>query len=125
MEMYKSASVLVSMRITRTRNTRYFFPSKMMEYMASGVPVISTCTGHVEKEFGNFVYLLKEETPQGLSRLIQQVAALDPEERRQTGERARAYMAEHKTWAVQTEKLAEFIRGSVLHLRPCTSAKHP
>jgi glycosyltransferase involved in cell wall biosynthesis len=122
-EMYKSASVLINMRMTKTQHTRYFFPSKMMEYLASGAPVITTCTGHVEKEFGNFVYLLKEETPQGLSQLIRQVAALDPEERRQTGERARAYMAAHKTWTAQTEKLADFIRGAVLHSRPRTSVK--
>ncbi len=32
----------------------------MMEYLASGVPVISTCTGHVEEEFGAFTYLLRE-----------------------------------------------------------------
>jgi glycosyltransferase involved in cell wall biosynthesis len=118
LEMYKSASVLINMRITKTRNTQYFFPSKMMEYLASGAPVISTCTGHVETEFGTFVYLLKEETPQALSQLIQRVAALDPQERRKTGERARTYMVAHKTWEAQTKRLAEFIRASVLQSKP-------
>jgi glycosyltransferase involved in cell wall biosynthesis len=60
LELYNSSDVLINMRMTRSRDTRYFFPSKMMEYLASGVPVISTCTGHVEEEFGGFAYLLKE-----------------------------------------------------------------
>ncbi len=30
-----------------------------MEYLASGTPVITTCTGHVEEEFADIVYLLK------------------------------------------------------------------
>jgi glycosyltransferase involved in cell wall biosynthesis len=115
LEIYNSANVLINMRMTKSGNTKYFFPSKMMEYLASGVPVISTGTGHVEKEFGTFTYLLKEETPQGLAQLIQHVADLDPEERRRTGERARTYMFTHKTWETQTEKLAEFIRSTLLH----------
>jgi len=117
LKVYSSSSVLINMRITKSRNTKYFFPSKMMEYLASGVPVISTCTGHVEEEFGAFTHLLREETPQALCQLIEYVAAIDPEERRKTGQRARAYMAKHKTWAAQTQKLAEFIRGTVLQLR--------
>jgi glycosyltransferase involved in cell wall biosynthesis len=120
LKVYSSSSVLINMRITKSRNTKYFFPSKMMEYLASGVPVISTCTGHVEEEFGAFTHLLREETPQALCQLIEYVAAIDPEERRKTGQRARAYMATHKTWAAQTQKLAEFIRGTVLQLRTPT-----
>ena len=86
----------------------------MMEYLASGVPVISTCTGHVEEEFGSFTYLLKDETPQALAELIQRVAALDSRDRDATGARARSYMSAHKTWKAQTEKLARYIRENVL-----------
>ncbi len=118
LKMYRSADVLINMRLTKTRNTKYFFPGKMMEYLASGVPVISTCTGHVEREFGSFVYLLKEETPEALAERIQNVAALDPQERRKTGQRARAYMAANKTWDAQTQRLAQFIRTAVLKLQP-------
>ena len=114
LEMYKSASVLINMRMTKKMNTEYFFPSKMMECLASGVPVISTCLGHVEEEFGSFAYLLKDETPQALADLIQTVAGLDPLERQQAGERARAYMSAHKTWETQTEKLSRFILENVL-----------
>ncbi|MGA2812904.1 MAG: glycosyltransferase [Candidatus Acidiferrum sp.] len=116
LEIYNSSSLLINLRITTLRNTRYFFPSKMMEYLASGVPIISTCTGHVEDEFGDFLYLLKEETPEALCQLIQRVAALTPQERRRTGANARAYVETHKTWERQTIKLAAFIRGTLLNL---------
>ena len=102
------------MRMTKQMNTEYFFPSKMMEYLASGVPVISTCTGHVEEEFGTFTYLLKDETPRALADLLEQVAALDPCERQVTGARSRSYMSANKTWEAQTEKLARYIRENVL-----------
>ena len=62
-------------RLTKSINTRHFYPSKMMEFMASGTATLSTCTGHTEEEFGEFVYLLREETPQALADLVRQIAA--------------------------------------------------
>jgi len=109
-QQYGAADLLLNIRPTRSLSTRYFFPSKLMEYLASGTPVISTCTGHVEAEFGDFVYLLREETPEALADLIRRVAALDPAERRAMGARARGYVLAHKTWDAQAEKLAGFLR---------------
>ncbi len=54
-----TADVLIDMRLTEALNTKYSFPSKLMEYLASGTPVITTCTGHVEEEFADIAYLLK------------------------------------------------------------------
>ena len=62
LELYRSADLLLNLRVTRAIDTRYFFPSKLMELLASGTPVLSTCTGHVEGEFGGVIYLLREET---------------------------------------------------------------
>ena len=61
LDLYDSADVLINMRLTKTLNTKYFFPSKLMEYLTSGVPVITTCTGQTEDEFRDFVFLLKDE----------------------------------------------------------------
>jgi glycosyltransferase involved in cell wall biosynthesis len=116
LETYASADVLLNLRITRSLNTKYFFPSKMMEYLVSGIPVISTCTGHVEEEFGAFTFLLREETPEALVELLERIAALEPADRRAQAARARAYMAANKTWQAQTQKLAAYIRNNVLHL---------
>ncbi len=114
LELYMHSDVLINMRLTEKLDTRYFFPGKMMEYLASGTPVITTCTGHTEAEFGDFVYLLREESPQGLAALIRHVASLDPEVRGKLGRRAQEYMASHKTWDCQSKKVAQFIRAVVL-----------
>jgi glycosyltransferase involved in cell wall biosynthesis len=114
LQLYKNSDVLVNVRVTKDMNTRYFYPGKMMEYLASGTPVITTCTGHTEAEFGDFVYLLHDETPRGLATLIEKVAGARPDERRQLGLAARAYMSTHKTWEAQTKRVAQFIREVVL-----------
>jgi glycosyltransferase involved in cell wall biosynthesis len=109
--LYRSADVLVNMRLTRAINTRYFFPSKLMEYLASAVPVISTCTGAVEKEFGSFVHLLREETPQSLADAIREMAALDARARVDMGRRARQYLMAHKTWDAQARKIVQYLQS--------------
>jgi glycosyltransferase involved in cell wall biosynthesis len=112
--LYNSADLLINMRLTKALNTQYYFPSKLMEYLASGVPVITTCTGHVEEEFGDFTFLLKDETPQGLADLIQCVATLKPAVRFDMGRRAREYMRANKSWDAQGMKIVEFIRERIL-----------
>ena len=112
--LYRSADVLINMRLTQTIDTRYFFPSKLMEYLASAVPVISTCTGAVEKEFGSFVHLLREEAPESLADAICKVAALDPSTRADMGRRAQQYMITHKTWDAQARRIIQYLRQSVL-----------
>jgi glycosyltransferase involved in cell wall biosynthesis len=114
LQLYKHSDVLINMRITENLDTRYFFPGKMMEYLASGTPVITTCTGHTEEEFGDLVYLLRDETPEGLAEIIRHVASLDPEVREKLGQKAREYMVLHKTWDAQAKKVAHFICETVL-----------
>jgi len=124
--LYSCADVLVNARITKNINTQFFFPGKMMEYLASGTPVITTCTGHAEEEFGHFVYLLRDETPQGLTEIIRFVAGEDPKVRAKLGRTAQEYMARHKTWEAQAKKVAKFICEVVLGINapPLAATKH-
>jgi glycosyltransferase involved in cell wall biosynthesis len=113
MRLYASSDALMSIRPTKTLRTGYFFPSKMMEYLASGTPVIATCTGHTEEEFGQFCYLLRDETPEGLAKLISAISAIPIQERRELGACARTFMQENKTWNSQGKKIANYIRQVV------------
>ena len=101
-------------RLTKAVDTRYFFPSKLMELLVSGTPVLSTCTGHVEAEYGHVLYLLREETPEALAVRIREIRAIDPAERQRLGLRARDFMLREKTWDRQGERLARYIREDVL-----------
>lgn len=114
LELYRTADLLLNLRVTKALDTRYFFPSKLMEYVASGVPVLSTCTGHVEEEYGELVYLLREETPEALGAAITSICLQPPQEREALGRRARQFMLEQKTWNRQGEKLIAYIHDVVL-----------
>ena len=110
MDLYASSDVLVAMRPTHDLNTRYFFPGKVLEYLASGAPVVTTGTGNVEKEFAEFVFLLRDESPSGLAAMLEDVARTPLSEREGRGAAGRAYVSAHKTWAVQAARVADFLR---------------
>lgn len=108
LKLYAVADVLINMRLTQRISTRYFFPSKTMEYLASGVPLISTCPGNFEEEYGEFAYLLHKETPEALADLVVKVAALPREQRSARGKAARQYMTRYKTWDAQAARIVCF-----------------
>jgi len=108
-DLYARADILLNVRLTEAMNTRYFFPSKLIEYLGSGVPTITTRVAHAEAEFVGLAYFLKEESPRGLADLISFVASRAPEERNELARRARAYVSAHKTWDAQAAKLARYL----------------
>jgi glycosyltransferase involved in cell wall biosynthesis len=111
--LYAEADLLINMRVTKAIQTRYFFPSKLMEYLASGVPVLTTRTGHVAEEFGDVVLLLDDETPSGLATRLRQIVNMNRVELRELGDRARARTLATKSWNVQGAKVAAYLKETV------------
>jgi glycosyltransferase involved in cell wall biosynthesis len=102
--------VLLNIRLTRRIETTYYFPSKLMEYLASGAPVITTCPGHVRDEFSELAFLVEDESAEGLADVIRAVAAMPGTERDSRARKARAFMAEHRTWTAQAKRIVEFLK---------------
>lgn len=113
LRLYDTGDILINMRLTHRIDTSYFFPSKTMEYLASGIPVISTCTGHIAEEYSGFCYLLREETPEALAQMIEHVASLEPEARLLGGAKAKEHIRLHNSWEAQGKRIVEFIRTIV------------
>ena len=57
--------VLLNPRFTHEDYTKYSFPSKTMEYMASGIPLLTTRLPGIPLEYFDFVYVFEEENVEG------------------------------------------------------------
>ncbi len=117
--LYDDADVLLNIRLTEAVNTQYFFPSKLIECLGSGVPTISTRVAHSDTEFSGLAYFLDEESPQGLAALISFVASRNPEDRAALGARARAYISAHKTWDTQAAKAGRYMQALIKGSQTC------
>lgn len=105
----RNATVLVSLRMSGQLINRYTFPSKMHEYMFSARPVITTASPGIPAEYHEFVYLLRDETPEGLACLIRDVCSKPSAELDEFGRRARTFMLQTKNWTIQGRRVYEFI----------------
>ena len=108
---YARATVLINPHSTRYESSRYLFPSKLIEYLASGRPVITTCGSGVESEYRQVSFLLRDETPKALAQLIVDVRRRGRAELERVGARARAFVREQKSWKHQGLRVADFIRA--------------
>ena len=60
------ATLLINPRFSNEEYTKYSFPSKNMEYMASGTPILTTKLPGMPKEYYEYIYLFEEESIEGM-----------------------------------------------------------
>jgi glycosyltransferase involved in cell wall biosynthesis len=111
--LHATADVLISMRITGKINSAYAFPSKTFEYLVSGVPVITTATGHMKSEYGRFCFVLDEESPEALANALRTIERMAASHRDSIGFAARQFIVDCKAWEVQHKRIAEYLRSVV------------
>ncbi len=104
------ATLLVNPRPTGEEYVKYSFPSKTMEYMASGTPVLTTVLPGMPKEYHPYVYLLEDETADGIADMLKTVLAHSDEALFQKGNEARRFVLEQKNNVIQARKILEMLQ---------------
>lgn len=105
-----SATFLVNPRFTNESFSAYSFPSKNMEYMASGTPLLTTKLPGMPDEYHEYVYLFGEETVEAYAETISQVFAKRDDELLQKGALAKKFVLENKNNVAQAKRIVDFIR---------------
>ena len=106
----QEATLLVNPRPTGEEYVKYSFPSKTMEYMASGTPVLTTVLPGMPKEYHPYVYLLEDETADGITRKLREVLDNSDETLFQKGMEARNFVLEQKNNEIQASKILDMLK---------------
>ena len=104
------ATLLVNPRPTAEEFVKYSFPSKTMEYMSTGTPVLTTVLPGMPEEYHPYVYLIRDETPQGIARALKDTLAQSDEALLQKGMAARNFVLTEKDNVTQAEKILEMLK---------------
>ncbi|HNX63096.1 MAG TPA: glycosyltransferase [Candidatus Limiplasma sp.] len=105
-----SATALINPRTAQGAFTRYSFPSKTLEYMQSGKPVLCCRLEGIPDEYDPYLRYIEPQTSAGIREAVRAVLALAPDERETIGERARSFVLEKKNSRAQSAKLLQFLR---------------
>lgn len=103
------ATLLVNPRFSTEEFAKYSFPSKNMEYMLSGTPLLTTKLPGMPKEYYPFVYLFEEESVYGFATIMDKIMSLPTQELYNKGLLARDFVFRYKNNRLQAKRIIEFI----------------
>lgn len=105
--VYESADVLLNLRIEEEVDMH--FPSKLLECLTMGKLVLSTPVAHAERDYGQYMEILHDMTPEGLAKKMQVIASRSKKELLETGIQARQFMLENRTWEKRTKEIMDYV----------------
>lgn len=109
LELHRSATVLVNPRSSQGEYTKYSFPSKTMEYLLSGKPVIMRKLPGIPLEYHAHLFFTKDDSVTALKNCIVNVCELEQEKRNFYGNKSRDFVLKEKNHLKQTEKIIQLI----------------
>ena len=110
-EIQRNASLLVNPRPIEDEYTRYSFPSKNMEYMVSGTPVLTTDLPGMPQEYKDYVFIMEDYSHEGIKNKLTEISNMDKKELNEVGIRAREFVLNKKNNTVQASKIVEMINS--------------
>ena len=106
-QLYQQADVLLNLRLEE--EVDFHFPGKLLEYLVTGRAVISTPVAHAERDYGKYLSVLHDCTPEGLASLMDAVIQRGKHQLYETGLEARKFMLENRNWDVQTQRMLAYM----------------
>lgn len=110
--LYAEGDLLINHRSDRRLDSRYVFPSKLIEYLASGLPVISSQFRSLPDEYLPYLNLVEDESPEALARAITGVME-HPGEARARAAAGQQFVLREKTWRAQGRRIRAFLEAGL------------
>ena len=107
--MEKGATLLVEPRPSDTLIAKMSFPSKIIEYMASGTPVLVTNIPSFEEVYGKYQFRINDESVEGISKALAETLSLPEVSLKEIGRNAREFVLQNKTIKRQCERVLRLI----------------
>jgi glycosyltransferase involved in cell wall biosynthesis len=111
LSMQQRAMLLVNPRNNDQEFTRYSFPSKNLEYMSSGRPVILCRMDGIPEEYYDYVLLADNGTAEAIRIAIVTAMNRSAEELNCLGETARTFVNKNKNYISQCEKIRDMLEN--------------
>ncbi|WP_233077982.1 glycosyltransferase [Rheinheimera soli] len=102
------AKLLVNPRNNNSEYTKYSFPSKVIEYMSSGVPVLMYKLDGISTEYYEFVYTIPN-VDGGMASCFSYIALLESSELKKKGADAKQFILNNKMPLQQVEKILHYL----------------
>lgn len=103
LKLQRMASILVNPRKNDGEYTKYSFPSKTLEYMVSGTPVVMYKLDGIPDEYNEFIYYVDGD----MKTKLEEVLTKDNDELYKFGRDAKKFVLENKNNICQAKKILD------------------
>ena len=110
-EILTKATLLINPRPSHESYTKYSFPSKNMEYMSVGTPLLTTKLPGIPKDHFPFIFLIKEESSLGIYNAICSVLQKSKKELHEFGLHSKRFTLKEKNNIYQSTKIINLIKN--------------
>lgn len=108
-QLQKEATAVINPRKPTISLTKYSFPSKTMEYMASGTPMIGYRLEGIPEEYYQYMYTIDGLGNEDLAKSITEVLEKPQEELDAKAKAAMTFIANNKTAEKQVKRIISFL----------------
>lgn len=108
-ELQKKATFLINPVPPSQEYTKYFFPSKTMEYLASGTPTIMYNLMCLPEEYKEHLYFFDGESIEDIRDSLYRYSKLSRNELLEKGKIASKFIKEKKNALVQAQRIKDFL----------------
>lgn len=112
--LQRRAAVLVNPRQNNEEFTKYSFPSKILEYLSSGTPVVAYKLDGIPDEYDPYIIYPENQSAEALAGALQSVCKMTDTQRRAIGKKNREFVLKEKNSKVQVQKILKMIEGATL-----------
>lgn len=109
LKLQKQASILLNPRHSSEEFTKYSFPSKTMEYLASETPTLMCKLESIPSEYNDHLFFIEDETVEGYRKALQFLLDSDKHYLESFGKEAGQFILANKTPVIQTKKIIDFL----------------
>lgn len=106
----QQSTVLINPRQNIGEYTKYSFPSKNLEYLASGVPVIAYKLDGIPDEYNNYINYVEDNSVDSLTNKIEEICGWTEEKRRKHLEMTDDFIHNKKNKVEQTKKIVNMLK---------------
>lgn len=110
LELQREAAVTVNPRPAGEAFTKYSFPSKNLEYLVSGVPLVACKLAGIPSEYDPYICYAQDDTVDALKEAIESILRLTPQEREQRGRAAFEFVTTQKNPKMQTKRILDMLK---------------
>lgn len=111
--LQRGATILVNPRQGGNEFTKYSFPSKIMEYMSAGRPVLCFPLEGIPKEYDDYLFYFKSPDHKSMAEDMRALCGKAPEVLNEIGEKGKKFVVENKNNKVQCAKILDMIKKSM------------